>query len=190
MNNHSKQEKQKKKQQPFFFCESKCGFCTVFRFFFFSPFLFLSVATTSKLIKQEESLSLSLSRYLIGLDLCFPFHEFCFLVSLLVRVLLRVSRDLSMLFGSNVTHLFSLLFLYTELPPLRNLSSFFFFSSLFSLRLFLSLHRQRQFFFVVFHLSLLYKSHDTLLFSFRSSHSHTCKKKKVSFSFFLHTSQT
>ena len=55
---------------------------------------------------------------------------------------------------------------------------FFFFSSLFSLKLFLSLHRQRQFFFVVFHLSLLYKSHDTLLFSFRSSHSHTCKKKK------------
>lgn len=125
MNNHSKQEK-KKTTTLFFFVKANAAFARCFAFFFFSPFLFLSVATTSKLIKQEESLSLSLSRYLIGLDLCFPFHEFCFLVSLLVRVLLRVSRDLSMLFGSNVTHLFSLLFLYTELPPLRNLSSFFF----------------------------------------------------------------
>ena len=189
MNNHSKQEKQKKNNNPFFFCESKCGFCTVFRFFF-SPFLFLSVATTSKLIKQEESLSLSLSRYLIGLDLCFPFHEFCFLVSLLVRVLLRVSRDLSMLFGSNVTHLFSLLFLYTELPPLRNLSSFFFLVLYFPLGFF-SPYIVNDSFFLLSSISLSFTRATTPCFFLFAPRTPTpVKKKKVSFSFFLHTSQT
>lgn len=113
-----------KNNNPFFLRKQMRLLHGVSLFFYFS--LLFSLCSHNEQADKTGRVSLSLSRFLIGLDLCFPFHEFCFLVSLLVRVLLRVSRDLSMLFGSDATHLFSLLFLYTELPPLRNLSSFFF----------------------------------------------------------------
>ena len=67
---------------------------------------------------------------------------------------------------------------------------FFFFSSLFSLRLFLSLHRQRQFF-LLSSISLSFTRATTPCFFLFAPRTPTpVKKKKVSFSFFLHTSQT
>lgn len=184
MNNYSKQEKEK--TTTLFFCESKCGFCTVFRFFFISPFLFLSVATTSKLIKREESLSLSLFNWFRSL-LSFS-RVLLFSVVACSRLAACFARFVNAVrLGCNSSFL---LVIFIHGTPSATQPLLFFFLVLYFPIGFFSPYIVNDSFFFVFHLSFLYKSHDTLFFSFRSSHSHTCKKKKVSFSFFLHTLQT